>query len=187
MLALAYAMLALAHAMCWFLEIVCSILLSLGAEVSFYNYFSLRYQYINDVQVTWKVVHVSLHNEASAQIHKGHPCAHAGPAHFLQGTCKKVMDRARLSTLLKRRHLTWLGYQVISVPYWEWEQLSTMRERARYLENLLRSVMSSAGPTYNVQQSLDSEFLRLRGWSAAQRQPAIQPQSKVCRNSSIFL
>jgi hypothetical protein len=83
--------------------------------------------------------------------------------HFLEGTGKKAMNRARLSTLLKRRHLSMLGYQVISVPYWDWEPLSTMRERAKYLQNALRSVITADSASCNVHTTVDHNVLLLRG------------------------
>jgi len=41
-----------------------------------------------------------------------------GPSHFYQDHNGRQWPRG--STLLKRRHLSQCGYEVVSVPYWEW-------------------------------------------------------------------
>jgi hypothetical protein len=51
-----------------------------------------------------------------------------GPSHFL--ACKAPTG----ATLIKRRHLELLGYFLVSVPYWDWVELSGMDERRKYLE-----------------------------------------------------
>jgi hypothetical protein len=51
-----------------------------------------------------------------------------GPSHFL--ACKAPTG----ATLIKRRHLELLGYILVSVPYWEWDGLSGMDERRKYLQ-----------------------------------------------------
>jgi hypothetical protein len=67
-----------------------------------------------------------------------------GPSHFL--ACKSPTG----ATLLKRRHLELLGYMLVSVPYWEWDGLSGIDERRKYLEVLL----TSASLRFNEQQIL---------------------------------
>ena len=54
-----------------------------------------------------------------------------GPSHFL--SCKAPTG----ATLIKRRHLELLAYILVSVPYWEWDGLSGMDERRKYLEGKL--------------------------------------------------
>jgi hypothetical protein len=40
--------------------------------------------------------------------------------------------------LIKRRHLQLIGYILVCVPYWEWDELSGMDERRTYLEGKLQ-------------------------------------------------
>ncbi len=54
-----------------------------------------------------------------------------GPSHFL--TCRSPVG----ATLMKRRHLELLGYTVVSVPFWEWGQLTGSDERKEYLRGKL--------------------------------------------------
>ena len=54
-----------------------------------------------------------------------------GPSHFL--TCRLPVG----GTLMKRRHLELLGYTVVSLPFWEWEQLTGSHERKKYLRGKL--------------------------------------------------
>jgi hypothetical protein len=55
--------------------------------------------------------------------------------------------------LIKRRHLELLGYILVSVPYWEWDGLSGMDERRKYLQvKLQRNVgVDSAAPAHSQQ------------------------------------
>ncbi len=54
-----------------------------------------------------------------------------GPSHFL--TCRLPLG----GTLMKRRHLELLGYTVVSLPFWEWDQLTGSDERKEYLRGKL--------------------------------------------------
>jgi hypothetical protein len=54
-----------------------------------------------------------------------------GPSHFL--TCRLPVG----GTLMKRRHLELLGYNVVSLPFWEWDQLTGSNERKEYLRGKL--------------------------------------------------
>jgi hypothetical protein len=54
-----------------------------------------------------------------------------GPSHFL--TCRLPVG----GTLMKRRHLELLGYTVVSLPFWEWEELTGSDERKEYLRGKL--------------------------------------------------
>jgi hypothetical protein len=54
-----------------------------------------------------------------------------GPSHFLR--CRLPVG----GTLMKRRHLELLGYTVVSLPFWEWEQLTGSHERKKYLRGKL--------------------------------------------------
>ncbi len=40
--------------------------------------------------------------------------------------------------MIKRRHIELLGYVLVSVPYWEWDGLSGVDERRKYLEGKLQ-------------------------------------------------
>jgi hypothetical protein len=55
-----------------------------------------------------------------------------GPLHFLACTAPNG------ATLIKRRHLELLGYILVSVPYWEWDGLSGIDERRKYLKGKLQ-------------------------------------------------
>ena len=54
-----------------------------------------------------------------------------GPSHFL--ACRSPTG----ATLMKRRHLELLGYTVVSLPIWEWNQLTRSDERKEYLRGKL--------------------------------------------------
>ncbi len=53
------------------------------------------------------------------------------PSHFL--TCRLPVG----GTLMKRRHLELLVYTVVSLPFWEWDQLTGGDERKEYLRGKL--------------------------------------------------
>jgi hypothetical protein len=55
-----------------------------------------------------------------------------GPSHFL--TCRLPVG----GTFMKRRHLELLGYTVVSLPFWDWYQLTGRDERKEYLRAKLR-------------------------------------------------
>ena len=54
-----------------------------------------------------------------------------GPSNFL--TCRLPVG----GTLMKRRHLELLGYTVVSLPFWEWDQLTGSDKRKEYLRSKL--------------------------------------------------
>ena len=54
-----------------------------------------------------------------------------GPSHFL--TCRLSVGGA----LMKRLRLELLGYTVVSLPFWEWDQLTESDERNKYLRGKL--------------------------------------------------
>ncbi|KAJ1473975.1 RAP domain-containing protein [Baffinella frigidus] len=68
-----------------------------------------------------------------------------GPTHFLQGGSGREPSG---STLLKRRQLGELGYTVVAVPYWEWNDLEGKGEEElrRYLQDKLR--IDQDAPSY---------------------------------------
>ena len=55
-----------------------------------------------------------------------------GPSHFLDG----VDGAPTGATLIKRRHLELLGYNLVSIPHWEWNGL-TENARREYLTSRL--------------------------------------------------
>ena len=72
-----------------------------------------------------------------------------GPSHFLQadegakGAGRGISSRSESgprmngSTLLKHRLLTQLGWTVVHVPYFEWDQCTTQHRRVDYMRSLL--------------------------------------------------
>ena len=60
-----------------------------------------------------------------------------GPSHFVRNHAKGGVEwRASGSTMLKRRHMEGMGHVVVSVPYWEWDELKE-DEREAYLRRKL--------------------------------------------------
>jgi hypothetical protein len=57
-----------------------------------------------------------------------------GPSHFWASRLPVG------GTLMKRRHLAMLGYTVVSLPFWEWDQLTGSEERKEYLRGKLDPV-----------------------------------------------
>ena len=65
-----------------------------------------------------------------------------GPHHFLTGT-----DGAPTgATLIKRRHLELMGYNLVSIPYWEWDGLSDEGRREYLVSRLQERQQSQASP-----------------------------------------
>jgi hypothetical protein len=62
-----------------------------------------------------------------------------GPSHFL--TCRLPVG----GTLMKRRHLELLGYTVVSLSFWEWDQLTGSDERKEYLRGKLKGDKTGGG------------------------------------------
>jgi len=64
-----------------------------------------------------------------------------GPSHF-------VGREPTSATLLKRRQLEHFGWWLVSVPYWEWNELgdktTTREQRAVYLSTLLDEALKHA-------------------------------------------
>ena len=58
-----------------------------------------------------------------------------GPSHFVRGADGLWPSGA---TLLKQRQLRALGYRLVSVPFWEWNELRSRAEQSTYLQQLLR-------------------------------------------------
>ena len=56
-----------------------------------------------------------------------------GPSHFVS---TRTGPSPSGSTMLKHRHLKACGYHVVSVPYFEWDQL-TSNQRTKYLRKVL--------------------------------------------------
>lgn len=59
-----------------------------------------------------------------------------GPSHFLTGCGGRSPTGA---TTLKRRQLRALGWQVVVVPYFEWDKLTSAAARYQYLSSKLQS------------------------------------------------
>jgi len=71
-----------------------------------------------------------------------------GPSHF-------VGREPTGATLLKRRQLEHFGWWLVSVPYWEWDELSdkktTREQRAAYLSKLLEAALRAPALSSGVQ------------------------------------
>jgi hypothetical protein len=59
------------------------------------------------------------------------------PSHCLSQTLEGK-SRPNGSTLLKQRHLEGLGYALVTIPYWEWDQIRGKEERLKYLARKLQ-------------------------------------------------
>jgi hypothetical protein len=77
-------------------------------------------------------VHVRDNSKSSTGAAAGWAVEFDGPSHFL--TCRLPVG----GTLMKRRHLELLGYTVVSLPFWEWDQLTGSDERKKYIRGKLR-------------------------------------------------
>ena len=75
------------------------------------------------------------HRESAARPTAGWAVEFDGPSHFL---ASKLPTGA---TLLKRHHLQLLGYSLVSVPYWEWDEV---RGDTASEEAYLRSKISAS-------------------------------------------
>ena len=59
---------------------------------------------------------------------------------LLEAECHSVGEQQGLlrrpngSTRLKRKQLRQLGYTVVSVPFWEWQELQGEEEQSEYLD-----------------------------------------------------
>ena len=86
--------------------------------------------YSVDVLVQWKLVWVAFEVD--------------GQYHFLNDPSDRSANGA---TLLKRRQLRALGWRVVSVPYWEWDNVKGIDSKSRaYLSNLLESISMHGQP-----------------------------------------
>jgi hypothetical protein len=66
-----------------------------------------------------------------------------GPSHFI---CKSGETKGRTpngATMMKRRLLGLLGYKVVSVPYWEWDELRAAQDKEAYLRAKLAAAVNS--------------------------------------------
>jgi hypothetical protein len=76
-------------------------------------------------------IDMRVHDMSSKGADVGWAVEFDGPSHFL--TCRLPVG----GTLMKRRHLELLGYTVVSLPFWEWDQLTGSDERKEYLRGKL--------------------------------------------------
>ncbi len=76
-------------------------------------------------------IDMRMHAKNSTGASAGWAVEFDGPSHFL--TCRSPVG----GTLMKRRHLELLGYTVVSLPFWEWGQLTGSDERKEYLRGKL--------------------------------------------------
>ena len=80
--------------------------------------------YSIDLIVDWKDVRVALECD--------------GPSHFLKGDLGRF--QATGATLLKHRQLRALGWRLVSVPYWEWDEVK--QQETKKLGYLLDAIQS---------------------------------------------
>lgn len=98
-----------------------------------------------------------------------------GPARFVGSS--RGAD-ARGSTLLKRRQLRAFGYRLMSVPYWEWEELQDLERQAQYfaLAFAVRIGVKTPGRSLVDRRSavagLGGPLLPREGEGTTHRQPA---------------
>jgi hypothetical protein len=65
-----------------------------------------------------------------------------GPSHFVCESTESGIRRApNGGTIMKRRHLSLLGYAVASVPYWEWNDLRDVEAKKAYLRAKLHDAV----------------------------------------------
>jgi hypothetical protein len=81
--------------------------------------------------IDMRVHDMSVNAKSSTGAAAGWAVEFDGPSHFL--TCRLPVG----GTLMKRRHLELLGYTVVSLPFWEWDQLTGSDERKEYLRGKL--------------------------------------------------
>uniref|UniRef100_A0A7S0UB28 RAP domain-containing protein n=2 Tax=Hemiselmis andersenii TaxID=464988 RepID=A0A7S0UB28_HEMAN len=65
-----------------------------------------------------------------------------GPSHYAVGTHQRLGR-----TVMKRRHVQQMGYDLRTLPYWEWDVLETEEEKEVYLRQLLHT---TATPTVTL-------------------------------------
>ena len=75
-----------------------------------------------------------VHRDAEDKVSECWAVEFDGPHHFL--VCVGANAEPTGATLMKRRHLELLGYRLISVPYWEWDNLRGF-QRQGYLRGKL--------------------------------------------------
>jgi len=67
-----------------------------------------------------------------------------GPSHFLRPSSRSDKHLPNGPTLLKRRLLKVAGWRLISVPFYEWDQLSGREEQRRYLAQRLDQTLKQS-------------------------------------------
>jgi hypothetical protein len=64
-----------------------------------------------------------------------------GPSHFIRKSGESQGRSANGATMMKRRHLGLLGYSVVPVPYWEWNELRGTQAKEAYLRGKLTAAV----------------------------------------------
>ncbi len=64
-----------------------------------------------------------------------------GPSHFIRKSGESHGRSANGATMMKRRHLALLGYSVVPVPYWEWNELKGTQAKKAYLRGKLTAAV----------------------------------------------
>ena len=95
-----------------------------------------------------------------------------GPSRFVAG--QRGSD-ARGSSVLKRRQLRSYGYRLMSIPYWEWEELQDLERQSQYLALAFAvriGLKIPFGERIAVGGSVGGPLLPREGEGAPHRQPA---------------
>jgi hypothetical protein len=69
-----------------------------------------------------------------------------GPTHFIRQSGESPRRSAKGATMMKRRHLALLGYSVVPVPYWEWDELKGTQAKEAYLRGKLMAAVQGTPP-----------------------------------------
>jgi hypothetical protein len=85
----------------------------------------------SDYSIDMQVHDMRVNTKSSTGAAAGRVVEFDGPSHFLM--CRLPVG----GTLMKWRHLELLGYTVVSLPFWEWNQLTESDERKEYLRDKL--------------------------------------------------
>ncbi|EKX40341.1 hypothetical protein GUITHDRAFT_154162 [Guillardia theta CCMP2712] len=62
-----------------------------------------------------------------------------GPGHYMRPGLRELVG----GTKMKTRHLCRLGWKVVAIPYWEWNEARDAGEEERYLSQRIAAAASS--------------------------------------------
>ena len=73
-----------------------------------------------------------------------------GPSHYLYQGFESQPRIPNGATIMKRRHLALLGYRVVSVPYWEWDELKNVQARKMYMQDKLEAAVHGKSMEHSI-------------------------------------